>query len=281
MRSTITDLAAVRPAEPPHRDWTCRTAWQNTVLVSVIGSRLHGVATADSDWDEMAIFIEEPRHVFGHEQIENHVDRFDEDGAQLGVHQRASAQDYERTSYTLRKYIRLAAKGNPHALQPLYAPDDSVEINHVIGEQLRARRDELFGPEALRAFFGICNGELNRLKGARSKKTTRTELEEKYGYDTKSASHIIRVAHSGITMIEEGHMDFPIRDDVANLILGIRQGSHSYEEMLDEAEGWIRRLEESRDRHRERLDSHRVDRGAWGEWLWEAHRQWWKNQGHI
>lgn len=284
MRSTIADIAAIRPKSLVHPEsWHCQVAQANTVMVVITGSRPLGVATETSDWDETAVFVEEPRHIFSLDgQIDVHKDAVGHDGKVYGVNHRMSAGDYERVSYSLRHYLRLLCKGNPNVLQTLYSPDDCAEISHPIMEELRDVRDEFFTRDAVGAFFGICNGELTRLMGERSRKANRPDLIEKFGYDTKSASHIIRNAHAGITLIEEGHMDIPIRPEVAEHIVAVRNGAYTFDEIVEEAKSWLRRLEEARDRHRDRLESKRVDRERWSRWLWESHRRWWAEcGGHL
>src|SRR5690606_35682653 len=109
MRSTIADIAAIRPRSLVHPEsWHCQVAQANTVMVVITGSRPLGVATETSDWDETAVFVEEPRHIFSLDgQIDVHKDAVGHDGKVYGVNHRMSAGDYERVSYSLRHYLRL------------------------------------------------------------------------------------------------------------------------------------------------------------------------------
>jgi uncharacterized protein len=104
------------------------------ILRTVVGSGVHGIAIAGTDdHDEMGVFIEPPENVIGlRKPAEHYVFRTQPEGARSGP------GDTDLVMYSLRKYLRLAIKGNPTALLPLYAPPEAVLLLHPLGEQLRA-----------------------------------------------------------------------------------------------------------------------------------------------
>lgn len=65
----------------------------------------------------------------------------------------------------------------------------------------------------------------------------RAKLEEKYNYDCKHATHLIRLLKMGLEILEEGiiHVDRKIFGD-AQLFIDIRQGKFSYEDIIKMAE---------------------------------------------
>lgn len=69
-------------------------------------------------------------------------------------------------------------------------------------------------------------------KNSRNKK--RAELEEKFGYDTKHASHLVRLMRMGKEILETGqvHVFRPDREE----LLGIRNGSWKYKQVEEYAE---------------------------------------------
>jgi hypothetical protein len=62
----------------------------------------------------------------------------------------------------------------------------------------------------------------------------RSELEEQFGYDTKHAMHLVRLLRMGKEALEEGKIIVKRPD--AEELLGIRNGSMTYEEVVDYAE---------------------------------------------
>jgi predicted nucleotidyltransferase len=70
----------------------------------------------------------------------------------------------------------------------------------------------------------------------------RSELEEKYGYDTKHAMHLVRLLRMGAEALETGILHVR-RPDAAEL-LAIRNGSWSYEDIVEYAERMDKRVRE-------------------------------------
>ena len=67
-----------------------------------------------------------------------------------------------------------------------------------------------------------------------SKATNRKELLTKYGYDTKFASHLVRLMLEGKELLETGKLVYPLT--YANIILDVKQGKLKMIEVLDYAE---------------------------------------------
>ena len=63
---------------------------------------------------------------------------------------------------------------------------------------------------------------------------TRSALEEKYGYDTKFAMHVVRLLRQGAEVLETGVLNVKRPD--AKELLGIRAGEWKYEELLEWSE---------------------------------------------
>jgi hypothetical protein len=71
----------------------------------------------------------------------------------------------------------------------------------------------------------------------------RSALEEQFGYDTKHAAHLIRLLRMGNEVLD-GKGVIVLRPDAQEL-LDIRNGKYKYEELVSEAEGLERRLDEA------------------------------------
>jgi hypothetical protein len=70
---------------------------------------------------------------------------------------------------------------------------------------------------------------------------SRQELVTKYGYDTKFASHLIRLIVEGIELLSTGDLIFPLKE--APLLKDIRQGKYSMDDVLKMAEEYERAIE--------------------------------------
>lgn len=80
------------------------------------------------------------------------------------------------------------------------------------------------------------------LSWQKNRNEARFEIEKKVGYDSKNASHLIRLGRSGLELLEYGKLKV-YRDDAEEL-LAIRNGKFSYEEILEMSDNLEKRSEE-------------------------------------
>lgn len=74
----------------------------------------------------------------------------------------------------------------------------------------------------------------NYWKWKNNRNVVRSELEEKYGYDSKHAMHLVRLLRSGEEILSEGIVRVKRHD--AEELLSIRNGAWTYEELIEYAE---------------------------------------------
>jgi len=59
----------------------------------------------------------------------------------------------------------------------------------------------------------------------------RMQMEEKFGYDTKHAMHLVRLMIEGKNLLLDGYLEFPLEDSA--WLIAIRNGEYTYEQILD------------------------------------------------
>lgn len=192
------------------------------ILRTVVGSGVHGIAIAGTDdHDEMGVFIEPPDAVVGvRRPVDHYVYRTQPEGARSGP------GDTDLVMYSLRKYLRLAAKGNPTVLLVLYAPADAVLVCRPLGEQLRALAPAFLSQRAVHRFVGYMHAQRQRLtgEGRRGRVPNRPELVARYGYDVKYASHALRLAYQGLEIARDGHLTLPMPETERERVLAVKRG---------------------------------------------------------
>src|SRR5262245_30608835 len=191
------------------------------ILRTVVGSGVHGIAIAGTDdHDEMGVYIEPPENVVGIRGTAQHyVFRTQPEGARSGP------GDTDLVSYSLHKYLRLATKGNPTALLPLYAPVESVITVTPLGEELRALAPRMLSRAAVNRFLGYLEAQRQRLLGhSRGKVPSRPELVERYGYDVKYASHALRLAYQGLEVARDARLTLPMPAVERERVLAVKRG---------------------------------------------------------
>lgn len=214
------------------------------ILQATVGSTVHGTAVAGTDdRDEMAICIEPPEKVVGLHHFETMVYRTQPEGVRSGP------GDLDLVVHTLRKFTRLAARGNPSILLPLYVPPSAfVGKPHFYGHELRRVRNLFLSKQVGKAFLGYLIAQKERLMGDRGQmRIKRQELIDQYGFDTKYAGHVVRLAHQGIELMTTGTLSLPMRKAEADEVLAIRTGKFNFQQVLTRAGELERALRDSLD----------------------------------
>lgn len=206
------------------------------------GSALHGARMpGKSDLDIYGIFIEPKENIFGLTKYEHFVSTTSKDTV------RNTSDDIDITLYSLRRWAALAAKGNPTALQFLFAFNQWPGSGCCDWEDIKDElREAIISKRCANPFRGFVTDQMKRLLGekGKGKHRQRPDLTLTHGYDTKAAMHAVRLMHEGIELMNSGMITYP--SPVADHLLAIRQGTFSLDYLcstvgrlhieLDEAE---------------------------------------------
>lgn len=226
------------------------------ILLSEVGSSAHGIISASEDTDYTAVFIQDIKELVNGTK-ESRMIRTALEG------QRSGPNDIDVNVYSLRKFARLAENGNPSILTALFSEKKLVQDGSFDFEELATLiRSKRVGY----AFLGYMNEQLNRWQGKSSKRVSRPELVEAHGYDTKYASHVIRLGAQGIEYMKEGRFSVPMDVLAAQFISGIRAGDMKEQEALRWAEKQREALEQAVEASSFPEKSESID-----EWLTDAY----------
>jgi predicted nucleotidyltransferase len=148
---------------------------------------------------------------------------------------RSQAGDLDLTIYSLRKWARLALQGNPTVLLLLYLPEDAVVLRTSAGQELQKLAPAFASRKAGRRFLGYLEAQRQRLVGERGQRNVnRTEIIERFGYDTKYAMHMLRLGHQGVEFLESGRLTLPVREPVRSHLMDVRRGRSNLAHVLQE-----------------------------------------------
>jgi len=177
--------------------------------------------------------------------------------------------------YSLRRYLRLAAKGNPTALLPLFAPADAIVTITPLGEELRALGPSLLSRLAVQRFLGYLAAQRDRLVGTRRGAPVRPELVARYGYDVKFASHALRLAYQGLEVVRDGRLTLPMPEREREHVRAVKRGDEP------DLAAVLAAIEAIESEVEDRLRSGRTplpaepDRDRVSAWSVQAHRRHW------
>lgn len=208
-----------------------------TILLVEVGSTAHGTGIpGGEDYDQLGVVVETPEQVLGLDErgFSTVMQRTQPDG------ERSGPGDVDRTLYPLRRFLRLAASGNPSILMALWAPvDDATEQ----GVSLQNLGDAFVGRHVIPRYRGYMQSQAQRLLGTRGGRHgrrgggRRDELIAEQGYDTKYAMHCARLGFQGLELLSTGGLKLPMQGEPAEWLRAVRRGDVGFDGW------WTRTLE--------------------------------------
>ncbi len=190
------------------------------------GSVMHGASVGSDDHDYYAVYLEPPQMKLGLHPVEHHV------WSTSDSTRKNTRDDIDLVMYSLTKFARLAASGNPTILHFLFV-ENELGANPW-WDYVTQHRANFLARSHLRKFIGYADAQFDRLTGKRARKQFRPELLEKYGFDTKAAMHGIRLMYEALDLLRDGGMTFP--NPHAGHLIAIRKGKYTLEQIVRQYE---------------------------------------------
>lgn len=240
-----------------------------TILLGTVGSTVHGTNVEDGveDLDLMGVCIESERRVLGFQEFEQFIyrsaaKREGKDNA------RSRAGDVDMVIYSLRKYLRLALKGNPTILTLLFTKKNL--ISSIEGISLQGLASKLVSKKAGAAYLGYMQAQRQRLLGERGgRHGSRPELTNQFGYDSKYAAHVLRLGYQGIELMETGRLTLPMPEVQRRDVLAIRRGEITFDTCMSQLGSIERELKDSIETSSLRAEPDRESVEKWMIWIYK------------
>lgn len=213
------------------------------ILRGYRGSIAHNTYDPDNGYDDkdvMGIFVPTEDVVFGIRNMETIERMWDEKLSQ----KRKIIWDV--VYYSLPKYLRLILKQNPNVIMLLWLAEKHYLKRTTLGNLLIENRGCLLSKECYHSFCGYARGQLHRMTHHASTGrmgAKRKALVEKFGFDVKNASHLIRILKMGFETLSMGHMTVERPDN--NMLLDIKRGEWPLKKVVDYADSLFQRIDEA------------------------------------
>ena len=233
------------------------------------GSELHGAKIGKTDdTDIYGVYIETPTESLGLDSQEHFV------WSSAGNDRRNGPDDVDVTLYSLRKWARMAAKGNATTLHFLFA--QPREVAPELWRKIQAKRELFLSRVAAKQFMGFADAQFKRLTGEKGsgKKGQRPEYICAFGYDTKAAMHGLRLLYECLELMQKGMITLPRPEK--ELLIEVRSGAWTFERVLNHAQ---RLFKEVADAVMQSPLPEKVDRGAISQLLAQVHLEAWGTAG--
>lgn len=213
----------------------------DVLLLAEYGSQAHGTATPESDHDLLGIYVERDHELYGLEKPESQSFRVHADGVVLRLSASAATprSDSDQTEmhfHPLRKYVSLAAHGNPTVLSALWAYEHFGIVRSFAGDLLTNSRDVFLSKHVGFRHAGYARAQRDALLGKTNNRTNRPELIKQYGHDVKYSAHLIRLLMAGLDVVRDRTFHLPMKPEQIELLTEIRRGEVPLEDVLSLSE---------------------------------------------
>lgn len=220
-------------------DWIVKP---ETVLCGFRGSIAHGTHIPSTDPDSiddidyMSIVVPKLEHYFGIKQHQETRETF--------------IDEHDLVEYELRKYMGLLLKCNPNVLSLLWLPEKHYIFKNESGQDLIDHRSIFVSKIAFDSFYGYAYSQIKHAgkiggRGFRGQK--RTELVDRYGYDTKNAAHCIRLINMGTEFLQTGILNIDRSKIDADLLFSIKKGAWSFDKFVSESTSLLKKMKDTCD----------------------------------
>lgn len=181
----------------------------NTMYECYTGSTAYGMSTLSSDLDVYGFAIPPKEYLFPH--LSGCIAGYDtpqtfDQYIKHGVAYKD--KEYDVTIFNITKYFFLCAKCNPNMIDTLFIPRELICCSTAISEMVREKRHLFLSKMAYPAFKGYAFSQMNKI---RTKTPTpdskRYEQYQRLGFDTKYASHLIRLLDEAEQIFTTGDLD--------------------------------------------------------------------------
>ena len=214
----------------------------DTDYLTVMGSRAYGCALEDSDWDFYGFTTPPVEILFPHlagdiPDFGMQKKRFN----QLQLHGVPSEKygDVDLTVYNIVKYFDLVMGMNPNMVDSLFVPDDAILHMNGVGKLVRENRHSFLSQKLWQRCKGMAWSHMKRIT-SRGRLGKRKAIVEKFGYDTKDGSNVVRVIEEAQDFLFKGDADISAN---ADKIRRVRNGEWALDKLKNYFEASLENVE--------------------------------------
>lgn len=193
-------------------------------LLYLSGSRLYGINNEDSDFDYRGIVFPKKTHIIGIGAVLNRFEQFD------------LTQTHNCVLFNIQKAFKLWIENNPNSIEALYIPNKFIIHKSKVYDQISNNRSLFLSQRAFHTFRGYAHAQKNRLdKLNQDINQNKKRLDDFYklGYDTKQATHCIRLQKQCLEILNNHYLNVNREGIDAEFLKDIRKGKFTKIEILE------------------------------------------------
>ena len=141
---------------------------------------------------------------------------------------RSEPGDLDLTIYSLRKYLRLAIKGNPTVMLLLFVPEDRLVVQTPLGKELQELAPAIASRSAGQQFLGFLTAQKQRLLRERGT----AKIPSRDDQNAKYAAHMLRLGYQGVEFLTTGRITLPMPQAEREFVLETKRGEADMNRVL-------------------------------------------------
>jgi len=212
--------------------------------LTLMGSQCYGCSLEDSDYDMYGVCIPTKDQIFPHLKGEilgfgKQIQRF-ESWQEHHIIDKETNKEYDFQVFSIVKYFQLLMDNNPNIIDSLFVPQNCIHHISNIGNLIRENRKIFLHKGSWHRFKGYAFSQMHKID-IKHPEGKRKELVEKYGYDVKFGSHVVRLLGEVEQILTEGDIDLQRNREQLKTI---RRGEWSKEQLKQYFNDKEKQLEE-------------------------------------
>lgn len=223
------DIQKLIPKQP---EWL----QSHTILLGRVGSHAYRTATETSDLDFKGICVPPADYFLGLKSF----DGYDKSG---GKNFKNQAGDIDISIIHINKFVRDAMVGVPNNIELLFLDDEDYIHTNDYGFELLDVRNHFLSKQIMKKFGGYAKSQAQKMQQLNSNGKARSELVDRYGYDTKFFMHTVRLLQMATEILFTGKMK--TKRSNAEFLIALRNGSHTLQEALSFIEELEKQLQDA------------------------------------
>lgn len=219
----------------------------NTHYIVLTGSDAHGISSNSSDIDYYGFCLPPKELTFPHLGGEipgfgTQIQRFEQYQQHHCKDPDGKDKEYDITIYSIVKYFQLCLENNPNMLDSLFVPRRCIHHSTEIGELVREHRKIFLSKKAYYTHKGFAYSQMQKIRNKQNASNPkRAETIQKFGYDLKFASHLVRLLNQAEQILIEHDLDLERNKEQ---LKDIRRGQWTMEQVEEYFYAKEKQLEE-------------------------------------
>lgn len=221
-----------------------------TIMSTLVGSKLYGLSTENSDTDVKGIFVDDLENILTTEDNYFGLKTLRPKERQESCVGEGKDK-VESTLYSMKYFMELYLKGNPTLAEIPFADEKYWIVKTEIGVKLlEFIRTNVVTKHLFGGYYGYYRDQIRGLvdkKGVCREK--RRDQVEKFGFDCKMSSHAYRIGVQGVELFTTGIMHPTLTGSELETARQIKQGGyHTREQIIQIVTDLGNKLEEAKDK---------------------------------